>query len=270
MTNSRERSSWKGCLADENKRVMVFPLAASDGQLALEIENAFDRYFSKIKTANRKKHVFLLSGWLPRPSREQFERIREFGEALKQVPALSLWVISAEKSADDIRRYAPGPLYITGKLISAGIPLFEPEMGRTSIEDALGQMKPEAVRAWLEVLSGIGPGPVDLSHWRHDIRGRILGTINVDLQMTGEDFKQRLLCDSMGTTLGVWSDLVQTRPYCDQHPGVTKAATLLLKTVKDYRANAGYNVAEARKTLCLAANDLEKALDKARDKAHNM
>lgn len=267
MPTPRRSSSDETFLPDENRPTVVFPLADSDKTLAIEIEKNLKRYFSEIGVDDRRRQVVLMSGWLPQPSGEQFQRIREFGEALKQIPNLCLWIISAEKSADDIRRFAPSPLYITGRLMSAGIPIFEPEQGKHGVEKSMKRMHPEAVKAWLDMLSSIGPGVTDLTHWRHDIRGRILGTINLNLQMADEDFTERLLSDAMGSTLALWSDLAATQPYCDQYPKIKETANLLFKIVEDYRTNRAYNVAEARRAMSLAADALEKTLDESRDLA---
>jgi hypothetical protein len=264
MSHSYNNESWEISLADTNKKVVIFPLAELDTILALDIERALERYFEHLGIIGRKRHIFLMSGWLPNPSLEQFQRIRRLGEKLKKNPDLGLWILASEKSADDIHHYAPEPLYITGKLMSMGIPAFEPEMGKAKVERALKQMTGKRLAAWAEMLSRIGSGPVNLSHWRHDIRGRILGTININLQLSEKDFMEILRSDDMAINIGLWSDLVRTRPYCEQHPKVARAAIELLNLIDEFRKNPADALAETQKRLELCAKEVEEALDDAK------
>jgi hypothetical protein len=266
MSHSYNIASWEISLADTNKRIVVFPIAESDTILAFDIERALERYFEHLGISGRKRHVFLMSGWLPNPSLEQFQRIRRLGEKVKNNPDFVLWILASEKSADDIYHYAPEPLYITGKLMSMGIPAFEPEMGKAKVEYALKQMTGKQLAAWAAMLSRIGSGPVNLSHWRHDIRGRILGTINLNLQMADADLAEILHADQMSMTLRLWADLLQTRPFCEEQSRVVSAATEILKAIEEYRAGSPDKVSSLRGTLALSAEKLDQALAEAREK----
>jgi len=214
------------------KELAVFALAPGDMPLAEDIEKALAATDENVRASfGHPPVVFLLSGWLASADKDVYARIRALGRALASAETFALWLFTPESSAEDIAAYAPEPLYITGRLLSAGIPAFD--VSQLSCMSA-GSPSSELRRAWVDLLSGIAPGPATLSAWRHDIRGKLLAVVRNYLQAGEDALEEFATAERTAVTMGAWRSLIQTEPYCTQHGAVVEPAQQLIASLVAY------------------------------------
>ncbi len=217
------------------KGLAVFALAPGDMPLAEDIEEALAATDENVRASfGHPPVVFLLSGWLASADKDVYTRIRALGRALASAETFALWLLTPESSAEDIAMYAPEPLYVTGRLLSAGIPAFD--MSQLSCMSAGPVPRPssELRRAWVDLLSGIAPGPATLSAWRHDIRGKLLAVVRNYLQAGEDALEEFATAERTAVTMGAWRSLIQTEPYCTRHGAVVEPAQQLIASLVAY------------------------------------
>ncbi|MCC6156133.1 MAG: hypothetical protein IT367_20375 [Candidatus Hydrogenedentes bacterium] len=245
--------------------MVVFSIATGDAQIAKDIERALIACKEAVGLSSvSKPAVFLLSGWIERQKKEDFERLRVLGAALESLDDFSLWLLSAESSVEDIERFAPEQLYITGRLMAADIPVFAPENGLNATYGH--SISRETKQRWIGALKRISPGPTTLSAWRHDIRGRILAVVRNYLQADPETLEEFARAEDTLSMIAFWRQIVQARPYCHQQPGVVEAAIRLLDGLEEYRIVGPDGVSRLKSQLQSDAESLMRALDEARER----